>query len=127
MRPRSDTTSRSLPSPTAATCATRRTGTFAAEGSPALARRRRPAYAIAMRPAPDPQAPAIEAEGLTKRYGSTVAVDGLSFILPRGGTVGLLGGNVLARRVHGPRAMRWVIVIAMLGALLSLAQGLMQL
>ena len=46
-----------------------------------------------MRPAPDPQAPAIEAEGLTKRYGDTVAVDGLSFTLPRGGTVGLLGGN----------------------------------
>ena len=46
-----------------------------------------------MRPALDPQAPAIEAEGLTKRYGDTVAVDGLSFTLPRGGTVGLLGGN----------------------------------
>lgn len=40
---------------------------------------------------------------------------------------GLLGGTVLARRVHGARAMRWVIVIAMLGALLSLIQGLVQL
>lgn len=40
---------------------------------------------------------------------------------------GLLGGNVLARRVHGPRAMRWVIVIAMFGALLSLGQGLVRL
>src|SRR5699024_4526939 len=29
--------------------------------------------------------------------------------------VGLLGGNVLARWVHGPRAMRWVIVVAMAG------------
>lgn len=46
-----------------------------------------------MRHAPDPQAPAIAAEGLTKRYGATLAVDDLSFILPRGGTVGLLGGN----------------------------------
>ena len=41
--------------------------------------------------------------------------------------VGLLGGNVLARWVHGPRAMRWVIVGAMAGALLSLIQGLVQL
>ncbi|MGP9736316.1 TSUP family transporter [Brachybacterium sp. AOP42-C2-15] len=41
--------------------------------------------------------------------------------------VGLLGGNVLARWVHGARAMRWVIVIAMLGALLSLVQGLVRL
>ncbi|WP_043830810.1 ABC transporter ATP-binding protein [Muricoccus aerilatus] len=46
-----------------------------------------------MRPAPDPHAPAIEVEELTKRYGATVAVDGLSFTLPRGGTMGLLGGN----------------------------------
>lgn len=41
--------------------------------------------------------------------------------------IGLLGGNVLARWVHGARAMRWVIVIAMVGALLSLTQGLLQL
>ena len=41
--------------------------------------------------------------------------------------VGLVGGNVLARWVHGARAMRWVIVIAMAGALMSLAQGLLQL
>ncbi|MBI0536074.1 ABC transporter ATP-binding protein [Roseomonas sp. KE2513] len=46
-----------------------------------------------MRPAPEPHTPAIEVEGLTKRYGVTVAVDGLSFTLPRGGTMGLLGGN----------------------------------
>lgn len=46
-----------------------------------------------MRPAPDPNAPAIEVERLTKRYGGTVAVEGLSFTLPRGGTLGLLGGN----------------------------------
>ena len=41
--------------------------------------------------------------------------------------IGLLGDNVLARWVHGARAMRWVIVIAMVGALLSLIQGLVQL
>ena len=36
---------------------------------------------------------AIEARGLTKRYGDVLAVDGLSFSVPRGGTIGLLGGN----------------------------------
>src|SRR5699024_684575 len=41
--------------------------------------------------------------------------------------VGLFGGTVLARRVHGPRAMRWVIEIALAGALMSLIQGLLQL
>ncbi|MBV8093370.1 MAG: ABC transporter ATP-binding protein [Acetobacteraceae bacterium] len=30
---------------------------------------------------------------LTKRYGETLAVDGISFSVPRGATVGLLGGN----------------------------------
>ncbi|MCK8786812.1 ABC transporter ATP-binding protein [Roseomonas sp. NAR14] len=38
-------------------------------------------------------APAILAESLTKRYGDTLAVDSLSFSLPRGATWGLLGGN----------------------------------
>ncbi|MBP0446684.1 ABC transporter ATP-binding protein [Roseomonas sp. SSH11] len=46
-----------------------------------------------MRHATDPAAPAIAAEGLTKRYGEVLAVDSLSFILPRGATFGLLGGN----------------------------------
>jgi ABC-2 type transport system ATP-binding protein len=46
-----------------------------------------------MRDAPDPASPAIAAEGLTKRYGETVAVDSLSFTMPRGATFGLLGGN----------------------------------
>lgn len=36
---------------------------------------------------------AICVEGLTKRYGRTLAVDGIGFTVPRGGTVGLLGGN----------------------------------
>ena len=31
------------------------------------------------------EAPAIEVSGLTKRYGRTVAVDGLTFEVPRGG------------------------------------------
>jgi ABC-2 type transport system ATP-binding protein len=36
---------------------------------------------------------AIAVDGLTKRYGETLAVDGISFTVPRGATVGLLGGN----------------------------------
>lgn len=36
---------------------------------------------------------AIRVEGLTKRYGDTVALQSLSFDLPRGMTLGLLGGN----------------------------------
>ncbi len=38
-------------------------------------------------------APAIAAENLTKRYDQTLAVDRLSFAVPQGGTLGLLGGN----------------------------------
>ena len=37
--------------------------------------------------------PAIEVESLTKTYGSYHAVDGVSFTLPKGATIGLLGGN----------------------------------
>ncbi len=36
---------------------------------------------------------AIAVEDLTKRYGTTLAVDAISFRIPRGATVGLLGGN----------------------------------
>ena len=35
----------------------------------------------------------IEVQGLTKRYGDVLAVDGISFAAPAGATVGLLGGN----------------------------------
>ncbi len=35
----------------------------------------------------------IQAERLTKRYGDVLAVDDLSFEVPRGATLGLLGGN----------------------------------
>ena len=37
--------------------------------------------------------PAIEADRLTKRYGESVAVDGISFRLSAGSVTGLLGGN----------------------------------
>ncbi len=37
--------------------------------------------------------PAIETEGLTKRYGSTVALAGLSMTVPRGQVFGFLGPN----------------------------------
>ncbi len=36
---------------------------------------------------------AIAVQDLTKRYGATLAVDRISFRVPRGATVGLLGGN----------------------------------
>ncbi len=36
---------------------------------------------------------AIRVDGLTKRYGATLAVDGVSFQVPPGETLGLLGGN----------------------------------
>ena len=36
---------------------------------------------------------AIRIDGLTKRFGTVTAVDGVSFEVPRGATVGLLGGN----------------------------------
>lgn len=37
--------------------------------------------------------PAIAVDGLTKRYGAVTAVDGLTFSVPAGSTVALLGGN----------------------------------
>lgn len=36
---------------------------------------------------------AIRVESLTKRYGRTLAVDGIDFAVPAGATAGLLGGN----------------------------------
>ena len=36
---------------------------------------------------------AIEVSGLTKRFGSTLAVDGLSLAVKRGSTLGLIGPN----------------------------------
>ncbi|HET6748482.1 MAG TPA: energy-dependent translational throttle protein EttA [Actinomycetes bacterium] len=48
----------------------------------------------------------VEAEGLTKGYGDRLLVDGLSFSLPRGGIVGVIGANgagktTLVRMVTG--------------------------
>ncbi len=40
-----------------------------------------------------PQAPALEVEGLTKRFGEVVAVDALSLRVPRGSLFGFLGPN----------------------------------
>ena len=37
--------------------------------------------------------PAIRAETLTKRYGDSIAVDGISFAIEAGSITGLLGGN----------------------------------
>jgi ABC-2 type transport system ATP-binding protein len=37
--------------------------------------------------------PAVAVENLVKRYESAMAVDGISFVLPRGSVTGLLGGN----------------------------------
>ncbi len=39
------------------------------------------------------RAPAIEAEGLVKHFGDTVAVDGVSFVVPEGSVLGMLGPN----------------------------------
>jgi ABC-2 type transport system ATP-binding protein len=40
-----------------------------------------------------PPPPAIRVRDLTKRYGETTAVDGISFEVPQGTAAGLLGGN----------------------------------
>src|SRR5258705_8638228 len=37
--------------------------------------------------------PAIAVEGLVKRYGQVLAVDGIDFTVPRGSSTALLGGN----------------------------------
>ena len=43
---------------------------------------------------PSPQSPpVVEVAGLVKHYGKVVAVDGISFTVPAGATVALLGGN----------------------------------
>ncbi|WP_408906521.1 ribosome-associated ATPase/putative transporter RbbA [Roseomonas sp. E05] len=46
-------------------------------------------------PAPRPpgEAPAIEAHGLTKRFGDFTAVDGVDLLIPRGEIFGFLGSN----------------------------------
>jgi branched-chain amino acid transport system ATP-binding protein len=67
-------------------------GTAGASGAGAAARRRRTA---ARAPAPAaPTAPvALEAVGVTKRYGGVTAVDGVSFQLADGELLGIIGPN----------------------------------
>jgi len=37
--------------------------------------------------------PVIQVSALTKRFGETLAVDGIDFVVPQGATAALLGGN----------------------------------
>ncbi len=60
-----------------------------------------------------PDGPAIELAGLTKRFGRTVAVSGLSLTIPRGSTFGLLGPNGAGKST----------TIKMLMGLLSITAG----
>jgi ABC-2 type transport system ATP-binding protein len=52
-----------------------------------------PAVAEAPPDPPDPPAPAIRTTGLTKRYGSLLALDHLDLEVPRGAVFGLIGPN----------------------------------
>jgi ABC-type multidrug transport system ATPase subunit len=45
----------------------------------------------------------IEAEGLTKRYGSTVALGGIDLQVPAGSILGMLGPNGAGKPVTGLR------------------------
>ncbi|MFI7386571.1 ATP-binding cassette domain-containing protein [Streptomyces sp. NPDC049813] len=65
--------------------------TISAEGAPPAAPAGGPAGRTP-RPAA-PQAPAISAEGLVKRFGEHTAVDGVDLAVPHGSVVGLLGPN----------------------------------
>ena len=69
----------------------------------------------------------IEVQGLTKRYGDVLAVDGISFAAPAGATVGLLGGltvfdNQLSTQVlrkstsTGQRLIRFTKTVAQTGS-----------
>src|SRR6185436_17662460 len=53
----------------------------------------RPALGAPALAAYPPPMNAIRVQDLTKRYGETLAVDAISFAVPAGATVGLLGGN----------------------------------
>jgi ABC-2 type transport system ATP-binding protein len=49
--------------------------------------------AVVSPPVHGPHEPLLAVEGLTKRYGKLMAVDGISFEVPRGETFGILGPN----------------------------------
>ena len=52
-----------------------------------------PAVAAKEQAAPEIGGPILEVKGLTKRFGGITAVDGVSFTLHEGETLGLIGGN----------------------------------
>ena len=62
------------------------------------------------------QGPAVRVEGLVKRYGEVVAVDGLSFAIPAGRTTALLGANGAGKTT----------TIAMLLGLLAPSAGMIE-
>lgn len=66
---------------------------FSAKGAVPVPEGALPALAHPPVPADGEVAPAIAVEELCKKYGSHWAVDEVSFIVPRGWTIGLLGGN----------------------------------
>ena len=55
--------------------------------------RRADALVIAIPPGPRLGDRVVEADGLTKGYGDRLLIDGLSFLLPPGGIVGVIGPN----------------------------------
>jgi len=66
---------------------------LAAEAEEAAAGARDGKLLIAIPPGPRLGDVVVEADGLTKGYGDRLLIDGLSFSLPRGGIVGVIGAN----------------------------------
>jgi energy-dependent translational throttle protein EttA len=64
-----------------------------AKAESAAADRRADALVIAIPPGPRLGDRVVEADGLTKAYGERLLIDGLSFLLPPGGIVGVIGPN----------------------------------
>src|SRR5438477_5395980 len=44
-------------------------------------------------PFPSPAPPVVDIRRVTRQFGNTTALDGLSLTVPRGGVFGLIGGN----------------------------------
>jgi ABC-2 type transport system ATP-binding protein len=68
-------------------------GTAGASGLPEVRLQAAAEPAMAGRPLQSPTSPAIHAVGLSKRFGSTIAVDSLSLTVERGEVFGFLGPN----------------------------------